>query len=174
MIPPRGYFRRVVITLVILTIPLLLGLIFTVDIIKVNWSSNMEDQQSIDYQEGPRKSAPAQAKSFIWPSMYVEGSQAANPVSPDPVSLDRGHQLYVTNCLPCHGEQGQGDGPITKYWKPDMRKPANLSDPKMRDMSEGSIYVTITQGYGAMPPLSENVNVRERWDLVNYVKTLSR
>jgi mono/diheme cytochrome c family protein len=41
-------------------------------------------------------------------------------------------------------------------------------------MSDGTIYITISQGYGTMPPLRENLNPRERWDVVNYVKTLSQ
>lgn len=174
MIPPRGYLRRAIMTLLILSVPLLLGLIFTYDIIKVNWASNMEDQFAVEYQQGPRQSAPAESVSFVQPSSYVEGAQAENPVPADEVSLSRGSQLYNINCALCHGETGQGDGPITGYWMADMRKPANLTEARMADMSDGSIYVTITQGYGTMPPLRENLNVRERWDVVNYVKTLSQ
>ena len=58
MIPPSGYLRRVIMTFAIVTVPLLIGLIFTYDIIKINWASNMEDQIAISYQTGPRKSAP--------------------------------------------------------------------------------------------------------------------
>ncbi len=97
-----------------------------------------------------------------------------NPVPPDPVSLDRGRHLYERNCALCHGQQGQGDGPITQFWNPQMRKPANLTEERMKTMSDGTVYITISNGYGTMPPLRENLDVRERWDTVNYVKSLSQ
>ena len=93
MIPPKGYLRRVILTLVIVTVPLLLGLLFTYDIIKINWASNMKFQISVDYQEGPRKSAPAETIKINGPSGPA-GGIPDNPVPADPVSLDRGrHSL---------------------------------------------------------------------------------
>jgi len=37
---------------------------------------------------------------------------------------------------------------------------------------DGSVYLTIAQGFGQMPSLAENLTPRERWDVVNYVRTL--
>lgn len=173
MIPPKGYLRRVILTIVIVTVPLLLGLLFTYDIIKVNWASNMEFQASIDYQEGPRKWTQAESIKIAGPAGPV-GGIPDNPVPADKVSLDRGYHLFQRNCALCHGEAGHGDGPITQYWNPEMRKPANLTDARMKTMSDGTLYITISNGYGAMPPLRENLDVRERWDVVNFVKTLSQ
>jgi mono/diheme cytochrome c family protein len=173
MIPPNGYLRRVILTLMIVIVPLSLGLLFTYDIIKINWASNMEFQASIDYQEGPRKWAVADAIKIDGPSGPA-GGIPDNPVPADKVSLDRGGELFQRNCALCHGLKGQGDGPITQYWNAQMRKPANLSDVRMKTMSDGTVYITISNGYGAMPPLRENLDVRERWDTVNYVKTLSQ
>jgi mono/diheme cytochrome c family protein len=173
MIPPKGYMRRVILTLVIVSVPLLLGLIFTYDIIKINWASNMKFQISVDYQDGPRKWTPNDAIQVAGPSGPA-GGIPENPVPADPVSLDRGRQLFDRNCALCHGQRGQGDGPITQFWNPQMRKPANLTDERMKTMSDGTVYITISNGYGTMPPLRENLDVRERWDTVNYVKTLSQ
>jgi mono/diheme cytochrome c family protein len=160
-------------TLTIVTVPLLIGLIFTYDIIKINWPSNMEDQIAISYQTGPRKSAPGDAVRFDGPSQSKTGVPE-NPVPADDVSLERGRILYERNCALCHGASGQGDGPITQFWKPDMRRPANLTEARFTTMSDGTVYITISQGYGAMPPLRENLNPRERWDVVNHVRTLSQ
>lgn len=174
MIPPSGYLRRVFMTLAVLAAPLLLGLIFSYDVVKINWTSTMEDQVAIEYQQGPRKSAPAEAVRFDGASLSKTGELATNPVPADTVSLERGQALFARNCALCHGERGLGDGSITQFWKPEMRKPANLTEARFATMSDGSLYLTISQGYGAMPPLSENLNVRERWDVVNYVRSLSK
>jgi mono/diheme cytochrome c family protein len=173
MIPPSGYLRRVILTLVIVSVPLLIGLIFTYDIIKINWASNMKFQIPVDYQDGPRKWAPNEAIKFNGPSGAVAGIPD-NPVPADPVSLDRGRHLFERNCTLCHGQKGQGDGPITEFWNAQMRKPANLTETRMKTMSDGTLYITVSNGYGTMPPLRENLDVRERWDVVNYVKTLSQ
>ncbi len=91
-----------ILTLVIVTVPLLLGLLFTYDIIKINWASNMKFQISVDYQEGPRKWAPADAIKINGPSGPA-GGIPDNPVPADPVSLDRGRHLFERNCALCHG-----------------------------------------------------------------------
>jgi mono/diheme cytochrome c family protein len=173
MIPPTGYLRRIIMTLVIVGVPLLLGLIFTYDIVKINWASNMEDQIAIEYQQGPRKAAPAEAVRFDGPS-EPKGGQLVNAVPADAVSLERGRILFDRNCALCHGAGGLGNGPITEFWKAEMRRPANLTEPRMTTMSDSSLYITISQGFGTMPPLRENLNVRERWDVVNFVRTLSQ
>jgi S-disulfanyl-L-cysteine oxidoreductase SoxD len=174
MIPPGGYLRRVIITLLIVSVPLLVGMAFTYDVIKINWASNMEFQPSVKAQEGPRLSAPADSVPFEGASLPKDGKQPENPVPPDPVSLERGKQLFLRNCALCHGESGQGNGPVTQQWQADAKKPANLTDARMAQQSDGSLYLTISEGYGAMPALNENLNVRERWDVVNYVKSLSQ
>jgi mono/diheme cytochrome c family protein len=174
MIPPSGYLRRVIMTMAIAAVPLMLGLILSYDVLKLNWRSTMEIQPSFRAQEGPRKSAPNDAVRFDGPSLSKTGELAQNPVPADAISLQRGQELYNRNCALCHGEGGLGNGPITQYWKPEMKKPANLTEQRISTASDGTIYLTIAQGFGAMPPLSENVNVRERWDIVNYVKTLGK
>ena len=97
-----------------------------------------------------------------------------NPVPADEVSLERGALLYDVHCSVCHGAQGQADGPVTAFWRADARQPANLTEARMTTMSDSSLYITISQGYGTMPPLRENLTVRERWDVVNYVKGMSQ
>jgi len=174
MIPPSGYLRRVIFTFALVTVPLLIGLLFSYDVIKIYWNPGMVFQASIGPQEAPRKWAPNDAIPFAGPSIPQDITEAVNPVSPDAVSLQRGGQLYLRHCALCHGEGGQGDGEITRFWKADMRKPANLTEARIQTGSDGSIYVTIAKGFGTMPPLNENLNVRERWDIVNYVKALGK
>lgn len=174
MIPPSGFLRRVIITLVAVSIPLLLGMLFTYDVIKVDWASTMEDQVAVEVQQGPRLAAPAESVRFDGPSLPKDGKLPENPVPADAVSLQRGEILYRIHCALCHGETGLGDGPMTASWKADMRPPADLTEQRMAEQSDGSLYLTISLGYGAMPPLRENLTPRERWDVVNYVRSLSQ
>ncbi|MEJ5198015.1 MAG: cytochrome c [Anaerolineae bacterium] len=174
MIPPPGVLRRIILTFAVVGVLFTVPLIFLYDVIKINWRSNMEIQASVKPQEGPRKSAPADAVSFEAPGLPHNGELPTNPVAADPVSLARGKQLYGHHCAVCHGPQGKGDGPVTQFWKADAKRPANLTEPRIGQQTDGALYLTIAQGFGVMPPLRENLSVRERWDIVNYVRTLGQ
>lgn len=145
-------------------------LLFTYDIIKIDWISFMEIQPSYKPMENP---LPVAASSIpVEGAAYVPGMGApGNPVPADPVSLARGAQLYNINCSHCHGLAGHGDGPIATYL--EKRKPANLTGVLVQNLSDGAIFLRISNGVpGSMPALNENLSVRDRWDVVNYVRTL--
>lgn len=91
------------------------------------------------------------------------------PIAADEASLQRGEILYSIHCQVCHGELGQGDGPLADYFE---RTPQNLTTDQITAEFDGSVYLTITQGFGQMPALAENLTPRERWDVINYVRTL--
>ncbi|MEJ2559033.1 MAG: cytochrome c [Anaerolineae bacterium] len=166
--------RRILITLVILVTPFILGLAVTYEVIQVDFRSFMEDQPSITYQEGPRH-LPGEGALPFFPEVRPEtaGAVPINPVPADEVSLQRGALLYNLHCALCHGEQGAGDGPITQRWKEDApSQPADLREDRIVSQPDGALYLTLTQGFGAMTALSENLTLRERWDVINFVRSL--
>lgn len=154
----------------VLGILLAVVLLFTYDIIKIEWISFMEIQPSYrpmeDPQPVPARSIPIEGPVTI-PGMGVP----ENPIPADEASIARGANLYEINCQMCHGATGEGTGPIAAFLV--NFKPANLTSPVVQSKSDGSIFLTITNGLeGRMPPLNENLTVTERWDVVNYVRTL--
>lgn len=160
--------RRGLIIIGLVLAPFIIGLLFTYELIKIPFPTNMADQPSVDYQEGPRilppdRAVPVQGLSVIPEEFPV------NPVPTDDVSLQRGAVLYAIHCQLCHGAQGQGDGPLAHYFD---RTPQNLTAAQTTAEFDGSVYLTIVQGFGQMPSLAENLTPRERWDVVNYVRTL--
>ena len=67
---------------------------------------------------------------------------------------------------------GMGDGVIGTFF---AHKPANLTSKAVQDMSDGAIFLIISNGVqGRMPDLNENLTVRDRWDVVNFVRTLKK
>lgn len=144
-------------------------MLFTFDIIKIDWPSFMEIQPSYRPMENPlpvpERSIPVEGPIVI-PGMGLP----QNPTKADDASIARGAELYNINCKMCHGQTAQGNGPIAAFL---ANKPANLTSPVVQSKSDGSIFMTITNGVaGKMPALNENFTVSERWDLVNYVRTL--
>jgi mono/diheme cytochrome c family protein len=160
--------RRGLLIIGLVLIPFVVGLLFTYELIRIPFATNMADQPSVDYQEGPRLLPPDGAVPVQGLSVIPE-EFPVNPVPADEVSLQRGNILYGIHCQVCHGEQGHGDGPLATYFD---RTPQNLTGPQITAEFDGSVYLTIVQGFGQMPPLAENLTPRERWDVVNYVRTL--
>jgi mono/diheme cytochrome c family protein len=145
-------------------------LLFTFDVMKLEWVSFMEIQPSYDQMDNP---LPVPARSIpIEGAVSIPGMGAPeNPRPGDEASITRGRELFAINCQMCHGETGQGTGPIAAFLI--RYKPANLTSDVVQSKSDGSIFLTITNGLeGRMPPLNENLTVSERWDVVNYVRTL--
>jgi mono/diheme cytochrome c family protein len=160
--------RRGLVIIGLVLTPFVIGLLFTFEIIKIPYLTNMADQISVNYQEGPRLlppegAVPVQGQSII-PEQFPE-----NPVVSDEVSLQRGAILFSIHCQLCHGAQGHGDGPLAHYFD---RTPQNLTSTQITDEFDGSVYLTIFQGFGQMPSLAEDLTPRERWDVINYVRTL--
>ncbi len=144
-------------------------LLFTYDVIKIEWPSFMEIQPSYRQMEDPlpppERSIPVEGPITI-PGM----PPPENPVEADEASVARGKELFAIHCAMCHGPQADGTGPIAAFL---ANKPANLTSPVAQSKSDGSIFLTITNGVnGKMPPLNENLTVPERWDLVNFIRTL--
>ena len=143
--------------------------IFAYDVIKLDWVSFMEIQPAFQPMYDP---LPVPAGSIpIDGSVYVPSEGVpVNPVPADPVSTARGAELYHINCIHCHGLLGKGDGSVAIYLK---NRPADLTALYVQALTDGGIFLTITDGVqGKMPALNENLLVRERWDVVNYVRTL--
>lgn len=145
-------------------------LVFTYDIIKIEWISFMEIQPSYRPMENPLP--PPERSIPIEGAIAVPGMPPPeNPVEADEASVRRGAELYAIHCQMCHGETAQGTGPVAAFL---ANRPANLTSPVVQSKSDGSIFLTITNGVdGKMPPLNENLLVLERWDLVNFIRTLA-
>lgn len=80
--------------------------------------------------------------------------------------LKRGETVFYVQCSRCHGESGNGKGVVASYGIPGV---ANLQTSKL---PTGAIYDIIVHGRGGMGSLGHNVNVRDRWAAVAYVKAL--
>ncbi|HZW02529.1 MAG TPA: c-type cytochrome [Anaerolineaceae bacterium] len=163
--------KRLIIVLVVLSLPLLVGLLFTMDIIKIDWISNMEIQPNFRSMEDPLplppNSIPVQGAAYI-----TELGPPANPVEADDASREAGKAQYDLHCALCHGPQGQGNGPFASFLQ--TYPPADLTADSAQNLSDGAIFLIITNGIeDRMPALHQNIPaVEDRWHVVNYVRQL--
>lgn len=154
----------------LIAIATIIGLL-AYDVIKIDFIGFMEIQPAFNAMENP---LPVPENSIpIEGAAYIPGLGAPdNPIEADEVSVERGRILFSVNCTQCHGPTGEGNGPIAPFLV--NKKPANLTSQVTQDKSDGTLFVTISAGLpGAMPALNENLSVRDRWDVVNYLRTLT-
>jgi mono/diheme cytochrome c family protein len=145
-------------------------LLFTYDIIKIEWISFMEIQPSHRQMEDPLP-VPARSIPIEGPVSIPGMLPPENPIEANEASIARGSELFEIHCKMCHGQTAEGNGPIAPFL---ANKPANLTSPIVQSKSDGSIFLTITNGVeGKMPPMNENLLVPDRWDLVNFIRTLT-
>lgn len=176
-------FKQLVVVFAVLGVLAGALMIFSYDVIKIQWVSFMGLQPSYSTQEEP---LPVPAQSIpVDGAAYIPGNGApTNPVPTDETSIARGAELYATHCLMCHGAAGEGNGTISAFLV--KRKPANITSDLVQNKTDGNLFLTISNGIynpnnslfpdvefsGQMPPLNENLSIRERWDVVNYIRTL--
>ena len=161
--------RRFLVPLIVVAVVGYAVLMLLYEVIGVDVVGFMEDQPSIHYQEGPRRLPPEDSVPL---SRAVHLDAVVNPVPSDGVSLQRGETLFEFHCAVCHGQTGQGDGAMVEFWREDARPPADLTEPRIAEYPDGTLYQIVTQGFGAMPPLRENLTERQRWDVINHVRNL--
>jgi mono/diheme cytochrome c family protein len=84
--------------------------------------------------------------------------------------LSRGKVLYERYCDHCHGKKGKSNGPVmqnSQYPKPAFGK---FQDSYIDTIEVGRMYHTITYGKGAMGAHASQVDPKDRWRIIHYIK----
>jgi mono/diheme cytochrome c family protein len=92
-------------------------------------------------------------KSFAWVAAgLLLGAVLLTVQSATTAEFDQGKQLFNDKCAPCHGQDGEGNGPMAMAFSP---KPVNFKDPKFwqGDVAQ-KITDTVNNGKGQMIPVS--------------------
>ncbi len=108
------------------------------------------------------------AQTSTWVAPAAEAAKV-NPVKSDASTLKDAKKIYTNTCGVCHGEKGKGDGVAAVACKP---KPADHTSQKIHDESDGSLFWKMTTGKGPMPTYKKILTEQQRWELVNYIRTL--
>ena len=68
----------------------------------------------------------------------------------------------------CHGARGAGDGTLANSLRitiPDFQTHSKRTD--------GELFYILTEGHGRMPAEGERLSPEWRWDMINFVRSLS-
>lgn len=161
--------RRGVLFIFLLILPFFIGLLCTYQVVKIRFPTDMENSPAVNYLDGSRISPPKGAVSTNGKSITID-SFPENPIPVDETSIKRGELLYALHCALCHGETGKGDGSLVEFYT--ERPPGDLTVSHVAAQFDGVLFRTISFGFGQMPPLAENLTAHERWDVINYLRSL--
>jgi mono/diheme cytochrome c family protein len=93
------------------------------------------------------------------------------PVPVTPELMERGQQRFSITCAMCHGAIAAGNG-ITKQY--GLATVVTLQDERIRKMSDGEIFNTITNGKNTMMAYGPNIIVPDRWAIIAYLRAVQR
>ena len=96
------------------------------------------------------------------------GMYLYNPIPYSAAVLQDGEAIYGKFCVHCHGDAGKGDGKVGL--KLPGAPPAY--DGPLKNLPEGKMFYTITNGKGLMGSHASQLNVEERWKVIYYVQKL--
>ncbi len=106
---------------------------------------------------------------------FYEGKDSAGkdieefPIAVNKEVIERGEQRFDIYCAPCHGRIGNGLGMVVRR---GFKQPPSYHIDRLREAPVGHLYDVITNGYGAMLNYSAQVQPRDRWAIVAYIRAL--
>lgn len=92
-----------------------------------------------------------------------------NPLTPTAAHLQHGASLFATNCAPCHGDGGKGNGPVAFQM---IVAPPDLTTAQPAERTDGYLYATIRNGGVVMPAYGDAMSAEERWEVVLHLRQL--
>jgi mono/diheme cytochrome c family protein len=139
-------------------------------------------QQNAPPELSPSGAAPGDELSrsrlgfSVGTDYYNTGKMGSNwgtgiPVPVTAELMARGEQRFNINCSVCHGLTAVGNGVAKQY---GLATVASLQDERIRQMADGEIFNTITNGKNTMMSYGGNVPVADRWAIICYLRALQR
>lgn len=120
----------------------------------------------------PEGSVPVDGTYFPYSPGLEEAKRAGlelkNPIAPEKEALVRGKHIFDTFCAVCHGNEGNGDGPIIGRFP----NPPSLHGEKARTAADGELYHVISTGQGLMSAYNVQVRPADRWRVIHYIRSL--
>ena len=103
---------------------------------------------------------------------YAQSALVKNPLTTPLVGADsiEAARLFNINCAICHGAGGKGDGPISTSGK--IGGIANLTLDQYIKMADGTMFHSINYGRNLMGSYASQLSRKQRWQLVQYIRTL--
>ncbi len=102
---------------------------------------------------------------------YAAAANDKNPIvlneSNVEIILNFGKSVYSKQCQHCHGEAGDGKGPMV-----ESGAYSGVPNYKNLMIAEGQMFYSIYYGKGLMGAHSKSITKKEMWSVVHYIRRL--
>ncbi|NRA44963.1 MAG: c-type cytochrome [Oligoflexales bacterium] len=147
---------------------------------KLTYMPDMADAPTVkpqqDYLDPPNGSVAQNAPLYppedqveIWEKTLSNPYYQVSKKSQE-IAREEGAVLYETNCSPCHGKTGKGDGTVTDKYPP----PPDLTNELYAERRDGFFFHKITVGGPIMPSRGAETYTHERWKIILHLRTLHK
>ena len=139
------------------------------------YSQNNLKQNGINYRPFPVEGTIRRGDMFAYTlpndsTGYNLSTAVKNPLtSLDSNQMLEAQRLYNINCAICHGTNLDAQGPLGVSGK--VGGIANLKLDQYIRQPEGQMFHVVTYGKGNMGPYSSQLDKKQRWMVVRYVKS---
>lgn len=99
-----------------------------------------------------------------------QAQKLANPFDANENNIAKGKVYYGYYCVFCHGDKGDGFGPVGYSYIP---VPSDLRSSRVQAMSDGEVFYSMLTGTGHTPMLQRIIPSEYWWYLVLYVRQIS-
>jgi mono/diheme cytochrome c family protein len=113
-------------------------------------------------------------KPVVHKEVPPEYADVVNPFPGDETAIAAGRAIYEAACVPCHGLNGDGQGPAAASLDPP---PTNFTDATMMaEVSEAMMFWRVSEGSPGtgMPPWKDRLSEEEIWQVINYERTFAK
>ena len=135
-------------------------------------------KKGINYTALPVQGTIARNEEFPFPlshdavgdtTNYFLSRSIKNPIDTMTAhEMAEAKRMYLIQCGICHGKNLDGNGPLWKDGSgPYPAAPKNL---KTLHMPDGQMFYSITYGKGQMGSYASQLNRKQRWQVINYIK----
>ncbi|HTZ71019.1 MAG TPA: CopD family protein, partial [Acetobacteraceae bacterium] len=96
-----------------------------------------------------------------------------SPTKFSSVTIVEGGKIFAGNCVPCHGANGEGNGPLAKSLP---IPPADLTAAHLWMHSDGELFWWVSHGIEnpeggmAMPGFAPTLDPHQRWAVIDYIR----
>jgi mono/diheme cytochrome c family protein len=101
----------------------------------------------------------------------ASADEIVNPLKNDANAAESGKKIYKVLCVICHGAKGKGDGAAGAGLTP---KPTNLTTAEVQSQTDGAIFWKMEEGRPPMASYKTAVPEKNRWEIINYIRTLKK
>jgi mono/diheme cytochrome c family protein len=158
------------------------------------WFTDMMDAEFVRAYEAPMRATPEGSVSRNMYRDHVEPygqsvtrmnaeitDALTNPLKPTPEVMAEGEWVYGVYCAPCHGANGEGNGPVTQN-EPDKGKkrfqmpglPLVGDAGMLQHRNDGYVFLTVRNGGAIMPSYGLQLNDEEVWSLVHFLRKMDK